>query len=82
MLLIPSMLTDSMAGLLPATERLPLLSINTPGCVVSVVMALVDPLAREAIATGKSTSSLPVLVSARLETSVFKTAAVSSTLMA
>src|SRR5580692_6478705 len=45
--LMPSRLEVNMAGLAPATERLPLASVSTPGCVVNVVMALVDPLARE-----------------------------------
>ena len=45
--LMPSRLEDSMAGLAPATERLPLASVSTPGWVVSVVIALVEPLARE-----------------------------------
>ena len=45
--LMPSRLEVNMQGLAPATERLPLLSVSTPGCVVKVVMALVEPLARE-----------------------------------
>src|SRR5207244_1802794 len=44
--LIPSRLIESMLGLLPATEIFPLLSICTPGCVVRVVMGLVEPAAR------------------------------------
>lgn len=52
--LMPSRLEVNMLGLAPATERLPLPSVSTPGCVVNVVMALVEPLAREKMATGRS----------------------------
>src|SRR5215472_4864093 len=68
--LMPSMLIDNMLGLLPATERFPLLSISTPACVVRVVIGLVEPRARDAMATGRSTNSRPCLVSAMFETSV------------
>ena len=68
--LMPSMLIDSMLGFEPATDKLPLLSISTPGCVVSVVNALVDPAARDVIATGKSFNSRPNFDSAMLDPSV------------
>ena len=76
--LIPSILTDNILGLEPATERLPLLSTSTPGWVVRVVKALVEPVAREPMATGRSFSSLPSLVSAMLETSVLMGASAAS----
>ncbi len=53
MVLMPSMLMDSMSMFAPATEILPLLSVSTPGCVVRVANALVEPDAREPSATGK-----------------------------
>ena len=58
-------------GLAPAMEMLPLLSICTPGCVVSVVIGLVDPAPRDPMASGRSINSRPVFVSAMLETSVW-----------
>src|SRR6266481_168308 len=67
--LMPSILTESMLGLEPATERPPLLSTWTPTWVVSVVIGLVDPAAREPIAIGRSKSSRDVFVSAMFETS-------------
>ena len=77
MLLMPSMLICNMEGLVPATEMLPLASVCTPGCVVSVDMGLVDPLDRVAIAMGRSTNSRPVFVSAMFETSVLMIGAAS-----
>ena len=70
-MLIPSIVTDSCEEFPPATERLPLASVCTPGCVVSVDIALVEPAARVAIATGKSTSSRPVFVSPMFDVSVW-----------
>src|SRR5437660_5651308 len=64
MLLMPSMLMDSMLGLIPATEIAPLASVWTPGCVVSVDRGVVDPVDRGVMALGRCTSSLPVLVAA------------------
>jgi hypothetical protein len=63
-----------MLGFEPATEIAPALSVCPPACVVSVEIALVDPSPREPIATGRSSNSRPVLVSAMLETSVVITA--------
>ena len=68
--LMPSTLIETMSTFAPATEIWPLLSISTPGCVVSVLNALVEPAAREPSATGRSISSRPSFVSAILETSV------------
>jgi hypothetical protein len=72
-LLMPSMETESMLGFAPPTERLPLESVCTPACVVSVEIGLVEPLPRDPIATGRSTSSRPVFATAMLETSVVTT---------
>ena len=68
-LLMPSMVNDINAGVVPAITRLELLLLSTctPGSVVSVVMGLVDPFDRAYTATGRSTSSCPVLVDARLD---------------
>ena len=73
-LLMPSTETESMLGLAPATERLPLESVCTPACVVSVEIGLVDPEPRDAIAIGRSSSSLPCLALAMAEVSVVITA--------
>src|SRR5580700_5654657 len=54
-LLIPSMLAESMLGLVPATEIFPAASVCTPGWLVRVEIGLVDPLVRVAIAIGRST---------------------------
>src|ERR1700688_721191 len=78
MLLIPSMLIDSIDGFEPATEIPPLGSVCTPGCAVRVDIALVDPEPRVAMATGKSTSSRLPFVSAMLDTSVSITGAASA----
>ena len=64
------MVMPTMSMVDPATEICPLLSISTPGCVVSVLNALVEPDAREPSAIGRSMSSRPSFVSAILETSV------------
>ncbi len=78
--LIPSMLMESWLGKVPATEMLPLESVCTPDCAVSVDMALVEPVEREVIATGRSVNSRDPLVSAMLEVSVSMVAAEASTL--
>jgi hypothetical protein len=46
-LLMPSMVYDISAGVVPATTRLELSSTCTPGSVVKVKIGLVDPLDRE-----------------------------------
>ena len=43
MVLMPSIEIESILGLEPATDMLPLASTSTPGCVVRVVNALVEP---------------------------------------
>src|SRR5215471_8644488 len=48
-LLIPSTLTESMVGLVPATEMFPLASVCTPGWLVRVERGLVEPPARVAM---------------------------------
>ena len=53
-LLMPSMLVESIEGLPPTTEILPLASVWTPGCMVNVVNALVDPVDRAIMATRKA----------------------------
>ena len=73
-LLMPSTETDSMLGLAPATERLPLESVCTPACVVSVEIGLVEPAPRDPMAIGRSRSSLPCLAFAMPEVSVVITA--------
>ena len=78
MLLMPSMLVESMLGLVPTTEMLPLASVCTPGCEVRVESGLVDPLDRAVTEIGRSTSSRPVFVSAIFETSVLMTGAASA----
>ena len=78
MLLMPSMLVESILGLVPTTEILPLASVCTPGCEVSVESGLVDPAERAVTAIGRSTSSRPVFVSAIFETSVLMTGAASA----
>ena len=75
----PSRVMESIEGLLPATEILPAASVITPGCVIKVVIGLVEPPAREAIATGRSISSRPTLVSAILDTSVWTVVSVAVT---
>src|SRR5215510_9202246 len=42
-LLMPSILVESMLGFVPTTEMLPLASVWTPGCDVNVESGLVDP---------------------------------------
>src|SRR6266702_4744154 len=54
MLLIPSMLVESMLGLVPTTEMLPLASVCTPGCEVKVDNGLVEPVDRAVTAIGRS----------------------------
>jgi hypothetical protein len=76
---MPSILTESMAGLAPAMEMPPLESVWTPGWVVNVEMTLVEPEALEESPTGRSTSSRADLVSAIFETSVLMGASVAAT---
>ena len=78
MLLIPSILVESMLGLVPTTEMLPLASVCTPGCEVRVDSGLVEPVDLAVTAIGRSTSSRPVFVSAMFETSVLMTGAASA----
>src|SRR6266567_8519273 len=53
MLLIPSILVESMLGLVPTTEMLPLASVCTPGCEVNVESGLVDPVDLAVTAIGR-----------------------------
>ena len=72
------MLKESCEGRAPATSMLLLESICTPGCAVSVEKALVEPVERVLIATGRSVNSELPLVSAMLEASVWTTATAST----